>query len=71
MAKKWPTRQDLLSWWIYHKLQESPISDLDDPDSIKKWLIEFQQYSLHDMQIILYAKYTEFRVEYMNPRYAG
>jgi len=71
MRKKWPQKPELLSWWIYHKLQTTPVEQFDDPDAIKEWLIEFEKMSSRGAHLELYATYSDFRVEYVNPHYLG
>jgi hypothetical protein len=67
LRTKWPSREELLSWWIWHKINTSPISEFDDPDLIKNWIIEFNKGGLIDTHRILYDTYGDFRVEFASP----
>ena len=71
LRKRWPTRNDLLSWWFFHKLQTAPLHDLDDPDEIKKWIAEFEKLSLIGVHREVYNTYNNFRLEFVNPYYMG
>lgn len=68
LKKRWPTKYDLLAWWIHYKVGQSPLHDLDDPDAIKKWLHEFVEMTELGVHVELYGFCKEFRIEFKSPR---
>jgi hypothetical protein len=68
VRKRWPTKYDLLSWWTHYKICSVPMHDLDDPDAIKQWFLEFVQMTEMGVHVELYANCPEFRIEFKSPR---
>jgi hypothetical protein len=69
LKKKWPERDDLISWWVYHKIQTSTVEEFDDPEAIRQWFIEFGRLSMRGVFLELYSVYPDFRLLHVNPHY--
>jgi hypothetical protein len=68
LKRRWPTKYDLLAWWTHWKILTSPMHDLDDPEVIKQWFLEFVQLTEMGVHVELYANSKEFRIEFKSPK---
>ena len=63
--KKQPTNHDLLVWWLFWKLDETP--HVDSPDQIDGWISELNRGSINRIYKELYDGYEEFREKFEAP----
>jgi hypothetical protein len=68
LRKRWPTRTEIHAWWIYYKIQTSPVCEIEDPEKIKEWLLELHQLTDMGAHVELFAYCKEFRIEFKSPR---
>lgn len=71
LRRKWPTRTDLLAWWIKYKIEHAKLEHLEEADIIKGWLLEFHRITDMGAHVELYGFCPEFRIEFKSPRDYG
>lgn len=64
MEKRFPTAPELMSWFIYYKLDSTPLGALI-PKMINEWIQEFGNTKLVEMHAFLYNTYSDFREEFL------
>lgn len=64
----WPQINDLLCWWIFYKLDETPSEDVK-PELIQEWIADVYRNAKthHQIHSTLYEEYSEFREKFKAP----
>lgn len=63
----WPTTEVLLAWFIFHKLDITPVGDMDSPEEMLLWIREYKKLGTRGVHKLLYGEYEEFRLEFHDP----
>jgi hypothetical protein len=63
----WPTAEKLLGWFIFYKIDVTPLIDMGTPDDMIAWLQEFRDKPIHHWHEFFWKEYEEFRLEYDRP----
>lgn len=64
-AKPEPTNHQLLCWWLFFKLDETP--HVESPDVIDGWISELSRGTVNRIYQELYDGYEEFREKFAAP----
>lgn len=64
--KRWPTYEDLQSWFLLDKISSTPAHRIS-PELIKEWIREFKGNAPAKMHRYLHDSFDDFGKQFMPP----
>lgn len=66
-TRRKPNGKDLLSWYIFHRLEDIPIQEVT-PDAILKIIYSFDnEYEFDEVWKLLWDEYPSFKSKFLTP----